>query len=754
MRQAVPMSSAERSSVLWPGPAERAIRDGQGSTGKLLSWLLRYPLQRVRDLVQVLGVSHSTASRLLRQVETLGLVERVRPACLREDLYYLSETGRRRAADLEGLGEGEHAGLASAYLAQLASLLVRFPTLITLQNTIYGLVAGIARRIRRPGDRRRIGWHWVRDYRCDFRAHERPCRLSSDALLVSHLPGAGQGTQHEALDWYGVFLFVDAGLVGAHDETVIARRITRLLRYRECEERTAVYDQFPPALILADSRRQAAWWHRMATLAADRLHLSPLAGAVAVIAPGESECDPWLLAWQRLGSAAPCRLEDLFVPLPRAALPPGALPQPTPTPADERPGPHRTAYLVGRAERTRPTPNAHPLPSLVSRLSAGRTERAALVRASLHLGRRHHQILRLLYAAPLLSVPELAALLDLAEESVLRYLRDLLTYPLVEGYATASGERFLLGSLGLRWMAASLSVSLLHLAAPVSTEDLPYRGARVRLRADLALPRGAVVPAGATGIILAADARTIRMRMVRLPTGTISPPLMLSWHGHGTTPAISALLRDAEIEARQMPPIYVPRAARALRRQLLRQPQACRHLAGIYGFLAWLHRAARERDHRIGWWETGNRASRRYHFEQRWHNLRPDAALSYETKARRLVLWLEWDCGTMSREAVETKFEAYATYALSRQFRADGERSLPWVLIVAPTTTRERWLSSVAMAALGETGLVAATTTAARMDGAGPLAPIWWRCTVDPAVRERRGLLALAGQARDEEGGR
>jgi DNA-binding MarR family transcriptional regulator len=729
------VSAGERGEVFVPGGLPRL--------SKLLFWLLRYPFQRVCDLALLFGVERSTASRVLQQAAALGLVETVHPACLREDLYYLSSAGRRLIAGMSGLDAETSAALAASSLAKLSRLLPCLPTVVMGQSLVYGLLSQMKHRLFVPGTSRRIRWHWVRDYCHRFRYHEHPYFLRTEALLMCHLPRAGEARASGTLDWYGAFVLVDAGLFGPHDEALLQHRLASLLRYRECEERTAVYDHFLPVLILAPTGRQVAWWHRMAVDAAERLHLAPLVGAVAVMPPTESIADPWQLAWQHLGSSSSCRLEEVLTPLPRAALPAGALP----AHAAAFPSllPQRAAQIVGGIRFTKSSPDGNASPSIMQRLGAGRTERAVLAAASLHLGGRHRAMLRLLYAAPLLSVSELAALLALSEESVGRYLSELSSYPLVEAYATAYGRRLCLSSLGLRWTASQLSVSLRHLAVSASTEDLPYCGAQVRLRADVALPRGAVAPAGATGRILSADARTILVRLERFPAGTTLSPMTLSWHRHGASPALVALLHDADLEANTGPKTHLPRSIVALRRQLLRQPHAVRHLAGIYGFLARLHRTAHAAGHRIGWWETGSRVSRRYRLHGRWHNLRPDAGLEYETGERRLRLWLEWDCGTMSRGAVLDKLETYATYATSLQWRVDGEPYLPLVLLVAPSSTRERWLWEAAGGTLAGCGLRAATTTAERISAHGPLAAIWWPTQPRSSQVQRRDLLALVG---------
>src|SRR5258707_14862748 len=65
--------------------------------GRVLHWLLRYPLQRVDDLVVgvVRWASRATVYRHVQALEAQGLVEGVRPKTpgTGKQLYYLSNAG-------------------------------------------------------------------------------------------------------------------------------------------------------------------------------------------------------------------------------------------------------------------------------------------------------------------------------------------------------------------------------------------------------------------------------------------------------------------------------------------------------------------------------------------------------------------------------------------------------------------------------------------------------------------------------------
>jgi DNA-binding MarR family transcriptional regulator len=160
------------------------------------------------------------------------------------------------------------------------------------------------------------------------------------------------------------------------------------------------------------------------------------------------------------------------------------------------------------------------------------------------------------------------------------------------------------------------------------------------------------------------------------------------------------------------------------------------HTAGVYRFLAQLHRAAREEGHRLAWWETGGWCERRYHDHGTWHNLRPDAALEYVTETRHIRAWLEWDEGTMTGGAIAAKLHTYTYYVRSREW-ARAMRPLPLLLIVAPEPGQEmriRHLARVCTAA----GLLVQTTTARRLAEYGPLAPIWLPVASDGPDQSRQ----------------
>src|SRR5258706_10234119 len=91
---------------------------------RLLHWLLRYPLQRVDDLVVgvVWWASRATVYRHLQALEAQGLVEGVRPKTpgTGKQLYYLSNAGLHVVARHLGTPARE---LARNWQAEEAGLL-------------------------------------------------------------------------------------------------------------------------------------------------------------------------------------------------------------------------------------------------------------------------------------------------------------------------------------------------------------------------------------------------------------------------------------------------------------------------------------------------------------------------------------------------------------------------------------------------------------------------------------------------------
>src|SRR5579884_3225468 len=91
-------SSAERQAIERRPVASPSFLT-EAVDWELLQWLLRCPLLRIDDLATFCGVSRTTISRRLEDMETPGLIEHVTPACLAhqgtERCYHLSDLGIR-----------------------------------------------------------------------------------------------------------------------------------------------------------------------------------------------------------------------------------------------------------------------------------------------------------------------------------------------------------------------------------------------------------------------------------------------------------------------------------------------------------------------------------------------------------------------------------------------------------------------------------------------------------------------------------
>jgi DNA-binding MarR family transcriptional regulator len=579
----------------------------------VLSWLVR-PLQRSEDIAVALQVHPVTVFRHLQRLEQEGLVESITPGTIANSqrLYYLTQAGLLAVAEQQGALPQALAATWGADEATILRLLPRLSMVILVQNVINSLVTEAPERLSFPGGRRAdLTWHWQRDWHHIFLSKNRRVRCVADAALVLHR----YSPQGEPGEYYPLFLLADGGLHGSNDQLILQRHLEQFLRYRESAERTAHYQQFPLVVVLVTMPHQQEQWQRVALEVATRLRLAPLRGVIACVPPDQALSSAWTLPWQGLSHHAPCHLRDALVPTELAAIPPGIL-------VAESGGNHRSAKPKQRlisghyAERaTQQEPDYHQAPAWLG----------------IQLSHRQKTLLNMIYAAPLLSTEEIAACFDLTSPTAARALYELQHLGCLEREATEQGRRWRLTTLGLRFMAAMLHVSLPHVAEYVE-DALQQRG-------------------------LAGLRRIIQ------------------------------------------------------------------HTAAIYGFLAMLHRTAREQGHQIAWWEIGGWCERRYHDHGSWHDLRPDAALEYITDTRRLRFWVEWDQGQMTGAALAVKLRAYAHYTRSREW-ARELRPLPGLLVVTPDPAQEQRMQRIARMC-AETGLIVRTTTASRLAQQGPLAPIW-----------------------------
>jgi DNA-binding MarR family transcriptional regulator len=597
----------------------------------VLSWLVR-PLQRAEDIAVALQVHPVTVFRHLQRLEQEGLVESIAPGTIANSgrLYYLTQAGLLKVAQQRGTSHQALAETWGADEATILRLLPRLSTLIVVQNVINSLVREAPVRLSHPGGRRAdLTWQWRREWHHTFVYKNKQVRCAADAALVLHRCSLQGGPG----EYYPLFLLGDGGLHGSNDRLILQRHLEGFLRCRESAERTAHYQQFPPVVVLVTTPHQQEHWQRVALEVATRLRLAPLRGVIACVPPNQALASAWTLPWQGLSDHAPCHLQDALVPTELAALPPGIL----------------AAESGGNYHSARPK----------QRLICGHyAERAAQhdpddpqapAWLGMQLSHRQKALLNMVYAAPLLSTEEIAAFFDLTPPTAARALYELQHLGCLEREAAEQGRRWLLTTLGLRFMAAMLHVSLPHVAE-YAEDGFQQRG-------------------------LAGLRRTIR------------------------------------------------------------------HTAGIYGFLATLHRAAREQGHRIAWWETGGWCERRYHDHGSWHDLRPDTTLEYVTDMRRRRFWVEWDQGQMTGAALAVKLHAYAHYTRSREW-AKELRPLPGLLVITPEPAQEQRMQRIARTC-AEAGLMVRTTTTSRLAQQGPLAPIWLTLLPNQPHPLRQSLLAV-----------
>ena len=284
---------------------------------RLLHWLLRYPLQRADDLV--VGVarwaSRATVYRHLHELEEKGLVESVLPKTpgTGKRLSYLSNAGLHLLARHLERPTRELARLWQADEAGLLRLLPRLSTSLLLQDVVNELVTHAAEAMTIKGRRPRlVRWTWQRDLTHRFRYREQTMRLFADGAvaLCIRTQQDGDSTLDE---WYGLFILHTE----LDDERVMRLRLERLLCWRESPERWSCYQHMLPVLLLARSPRQRDHWQRAVELAALKVRLEPLAGALACLpAPDTAHVNPWLLTWRTLATAVACHLHDLLKPLP------------------------------------------------------------------------------------------------------------------------------------------------------------------------------------------------------------------------------------------------------------------------------------------------------------------------------------------------------------------------------------------------------------------------------------------------------
>ena len=155
---------------------------------RILSWLLRYPLQRADDLV--VGVARwagrATVYRHLHTLAQRALVESVlsRTPATGKRLYHLSNLGLHLLAAHEGTSACVLARSWQADEEGLLRLLPRLPILLRAQEIVNSLVMYAADALTIQGRRPTVvRWNWQRDLSHHFRFRDQTHRLVVDGAV-------------------------------------------------------------------------------------------------------------------------------------------------------------------------------------------------------------------------------------------------------------------------------------------------------------------------------------------------------------------------------------------------------------------------------------------------------------------------------------------------------------------------------------------------------------------------------------------
>ncbi len=451
---------------------------------RLLHWLECYPFQRAQDIILALSPweKRTTVYRHLAELERLHLIEGLHVGIVqRKRLYHLSPLGswvcdhlafQRNQEDQEKRARWERWSWQGAgpvvreEREKFVRLLPRLPIFLLLQESVNSLVSNAGTALTSQGRHARlIQWSWLRDYGHTFASpREQTLRLHVEGALTICLHFSQEETPSRAAlqanpleNWYTMFLLH----CPLDDVRLMRARLDRLLRWRESMERTSVYSQMPPLLILASTERQAEWWHQAAMHVASQLRVDPPLGAITCLPrAGEPFPNLWLLAFRQLGTKALCHVQDLVHSWPAPSVP---------------------ELLAWRGEagnsgtEERGTQKKHDLklafPRRLRSISYGLAripqkgqfvlaEARRLGKAthdyrvpSVSLTRRHWEILHLCFAHPFLSCENLTHLLLLSRTTTHLLLADLHHAGYLAGIDTPVGERWQLTEAGLRLQA-------------------------------------------------------------------------------------------------------------------------------------------------------------------------------------------------------------------------------------------------------------------------------------------------------------
>ena len=450
-------------------------------TERLLHWLERYPLQRAQDMILALSPweKRTTVYRHLAELERLHLIEGLHAGIAQKKrLYHLSPLGgyvcdylsfqgnpdqQEKRARWERWGRLGMGPILHEEREKLVRLLPRLPSFLLLQESVNSLVSNAGTALTMQGHHATmIQWSWLRDYAHSFVSpHERTLRLHVEGALTLCLrfspvePSSRTLARVDVEDTWYTLLFLHCPL----DEPRLMRmRLDRLLRWRESAERSAVYSQMPPLLVLATTERQAEWWHQAATQTASRLRVDLPLGGIACLPPGAEPF--WHLAFRRLGTKELCHVQELLHPQQDPSIPEllALRGEASSSGTDGRRSEKKSELTLGLPPRLRLrsyalTGRPFQAPNMPTSVKQQRTTPSDYRWSSVSLTARHWEILRLCFAHPLLSREDMTSLLMLSRTTTNLLLADLERVGYLAEVDTLTGERWQLAESGLRLLA-------------------------------------------------------------------------------------------------------------------------------------------------------------------------------------------------------------------------------------------------------------------------------------------------------------
>lgn len=675
----------------------------------IMYWLLLYPLCEVQELASAAQMSKSIVYRLLADLIRIGWVDVVRHAGLldssRSQHYALTSLGWKQLAQThqpvrpslsqEGAEPDKRnrvavdAITASSWNAcerRVQRLIPRLPYMARLRRLMLGIFDAAPREQALQGRPVDVRWHWIPDYRYVCRYRERPLTVYADAVLAWHCSAISQGKDTTAAP-----MATHSGFMLSHHWysafVLLETGLSDMTMIRERLRRLLCY------------RECAERWLRY--------HAFPPL-LVVVEHPHQMEC------WRRAAHEASAIL--------RVAPIHGAIAVFRADDASMHENPWRwhwhdlatsascllRQFLTPGESTALPGGVGDDLVSAVSLLQDQKAHRAALVcvyhtQRSSKPGTRNRPGREKYMQQPVASKREQHwTAREMAHVSMglgqrhMALLTQLCRYPLLASQEVAAIS-------GLEEASATRYLRELHNRELLCTWVSQVAGIRQ-------LPRWYLSEQGLRLLATIHHVPIQRLSEYSSQEGTASSRTIL-----------------------------LPKGLTTLQRYPV-------HLAGVYGAVAAIFRAADTHGATVAWWEAGGECARSYLYHGVQQNLRPDASFELlfplqegDTRRKRVRYWLEWDNGTMGRRDLEAKFQSYARYCQSKAWMTDGLRFLPHLLFIVPDTGQEARVAAAATL-VQDIGLHIFVTTAGHVRASGFLSAIWRQ--VMPVIDrpERRAL--------------